>query len=51
MSIIPDQNEDAIQEPTTGATPSGASLQEATTGALQEPTTGDSSLQEPTTVE
>ena len=50
MSIIPDQNDEPIQEPTTGEAPANSSLQEPTTGAIQEPTTGESSLQEPTTI-
>ena len=52
MSIIPDQNEEAIQEPNTGEGPASSSLQEPNTGAgaTQEPNTGESSLQEPNTI-
>ena len=49
MSMTPE--EEAIQEPTTKEGPMSSSLQEPTTGASQEPTTGPGSIQEPTTID
>ncbi len=51
MSVIPEQNEEAIQEPNTVDAPSSSSLQEPNTGAgaAQEPNTIDGP-QEPNTI-